>query len=65
MNFLKMILGKGCAHTFSWPRIDDKGEHYQICSQCGIAYHYDWKRMRRTEHLLAPENRARLAHGHQ
>jgi len=53
MNLLKLLMGRGCAHRFSWPRIDDAGNHYQVCPDCGAAYRYDWKTMRRTEHLLA------------
>jgi hypothetical protein len=51
MNYLKMLFGRGCSHRFSWPRIDAGGHHYQICSDCGTAYEYDWKMMRRTERL--------------
>jgi len=65
MNFLKLLLGSGCAHRFSWPRIDENGCHYQICPDCGIAYEYDWKTMRRTEHLLANGEATRLTHGSQ
>jgi hypothetical protein len=53
MNFLNRLLGKACAHYFSWPRTDSDGRHYQICSRCGIAYEYDWTTMRRTDHLMA------------
>jgi len=52
MNFLKQLLGKGCTHQFSWPRIGDDGRHYQICLACGTAYEYDWRKMRRTDRLL-------------
>ncbi len=52
MNFLKSLLGRGCTHRFSWPRIDDDGRHYQICLACGTAYEYDWSGMRRTDRLL-------------
>jgi len=55
MNFLKNLLARGCKHKFSWPRVDPDGRHYQICSACGRAYEYDWKRMRRTDHVLVPE----------
>lgn len=64
MNFIKLLFGKGCAHRFSWPRVDDKGRHYQVCLDCGIAYEYDWKTMRRTDHLWANQNIADL-HGPQ
>ncbi|MGB7602341.1 MAG: hypothetical protein WBM24_18700 [Candidatus Sulfotelmatobacter sp.] len=53
MNFLKWILGRGCSHKFSWPRVDAGGHHYQICPLCGTAYEYDWTMMRRTDRLLA------------
>jgi hypothetical protein len=53
MNFLKLLLGKGCSHQFSWPRVDNEGRHYQICSRCGTAYEYDWELMRRTDRLMA------------
>jgi hypothetical protein len=52
LNFFKQLIGRGCAHRFSWPRIDDNGRHYQICLACGTAYEYDWKGMRRTDRLL-------------
>jgi hypothetical protein len=53
MNFLNWILGRGCSHKFSWPRVDACGHHYQICPLCGTAYEYDWTMMRRTDRLLA------------
>ncbi len=56
MNFLKKLLARGCAHRFSWPRIDDDGRHYQVCLICGTAYEYDWKMMRRTRRLPAHPN---------
>ncbi len=65
MNFLKMLLGRGCSHQFSWPRTDDKGCHYQICSHCGAAYEYDWDTMRRTEHLLANRGVTHFTHSSQ
>jgi len=52
MNFWKRLCGRGCAHRFSWPRIDDNGCHYQICLLCGTAYEYDWTMMRRTSRLM-------------
>jgi hypothetical protein len=57
MNFLKRLLGKGCSHRFSWPRIDTAGRHYQICLLCGTAYEYeyDWGLMRRTDRLMAAD----------
>jgi hypothetical protein len=57
MNFLRRLFRRGCWHRFSWPRLDDNGHHYQICSICGTAYEYDWKMMRRTRHLLTPQAR--------
>jgi len=48
MAFLRRLFGRSCLHRFSWPRIDTKGHHYQICSDCGTAYEYDWTMMRRT-----------------
>jgi hypothetical protein len=48
MAFLRRLLGGGCLHRFSWPRIDTNGHHYQICSDCGTAYEYDWKMMGRS-----------------
>lgn len=54
MNLLKKLLGRGCKHKFSWPRIGADGRHYQICIGCGTAYEYDWNRMRRTDHLMVP-----------
>ena len=61
MNFLKVLIG--CSHRFSWPRIDDNGCHYQICADCGTAYEYDWKMMKRTEHLLVTPIMTRMTHG--
>ena len=52
MNFFKKLIGRGCTHRFSWPRIDADGRHYQICLACGTAYEYDWKAMRQTGKLL-------------
>jgi hypothetical protein len=52
MSFLSRLLGKTCAHYFSWPRTDSDGRYYQICSRCGIAYEYDWADMRRTNRLM-------------
>ena len=52
MSFLKWILGRGCTHRFSWPRIDARGHYYQVCADCGTAYEYDWTLMRRTERFL-------------
>lgn len=54
MNFWKRLCATGCAHRFSWPRIDANGCHYQICLRCGNAYEYDWKTMRRTRRLMVP-----------
>ncbi|MFY9561119.1 MAG: hypothetical protein WAQ52_12870 [Terriglobales bacterium] len=52
MIFWKRLLGRGCPHRFSWPRIDTDGRHYQICLVCGTAYEYDWTMMRRTGRLM-------------
>jgi hypothetical protein len=54
MNFWKRLCGRGCAHRFTWPRIDANGCHYQICLLCGTAYEYDWTMMRRTNRLMLP-----------
>jgi hypothetical protein len=54
MNFLKRMFAGGCLHRFSWPRIDENGRHYQVCSLCGISYEYDWKEMKRTGRPLIP-----------
>jgi hypothetical protein len=51
MKFLRFLLGRGCSHRFSWPRADANGHYYQVCPDCGTAYEYDWKLMRRTERL--------------
>jgi hypothetical protein len=58
MKFLKQLFGQGCLHRFSWPRVDTSGHHYQICSNCGTAYEYDWTLMKRTERVLVTEVRA-------
>jgi hypothetical protein len=55
MSFFARLLGKECKHYFSWPRTDNDGRYYQICSRCGIAYEYDWVSMRRTDRLMMPE----------
>lgn len=52
MNLWQRICGRGCAHRFSWPRIDGSGCHYQICLLCGTVYEYDWTMMRRTGRLM-------------
>ena len=56
MSFWKWVCGRGCAHRFSWPRIDAEGCHYQICLRCGIAYEYDWTTMSRTRRLKIGSN---------
>ena len=52
MNFWKRLLGRGCSHRFSWPRIGADGRHYQVCVLCGTAYEYDCTMMRRTGRLM-------------
>lgn len=57
MNFLNRLLTKGllvrrCSHRFSWPRVDSDGRYYQRCSHCGVAYEYDWNKMRLTNQLV-------------
>jgi hypothetical protein len=51
MRLLERLLQHTCSHRFSWPRIDAFGRDYQICLDCGTAYEYDWKGMRRTGRL--------------
>jgi len=51
MRFLEQLLRQACSHRFAWPRVDAIGRHYQICLDCGTAYEYDWKGMRRTGRL--------------
>ena len=65
MNLLNRLLGRGCAHEFSWPRSGDEGRYYQRCSRCGIAYEYDWDMMRRTGRVIAvqPDVSAQIRHG--
>jgi hypothetical protein len=58
MSFLKRVFGRGCSHRFTWPRVSGNGQHYQICSVCGIAYEYDWKGMRRTGRVLASDGQS-------
>ena len=53
MSFLKRVFGRGCTHHLTWPRVSKDGQHYQICSICGVAYEYDWDRMRPTGRVLA------------
>jgi hypothetical protein len=56
MNFFMQLFRQGfCSHRFSWPRIDHDGRHYQICLLCGTAYEYDWRTMRRTDKMVAPD----------
>lgn len=57
MNFLRRLFGRGCCHSFTWPRTDTNGQYYQICSLCGVAYEYDWETMKRTDHLLTAQAR--------
>jgi len=53
LNLLKQLLHRGCTHRFSWPRVSQSGNHYQVCLDCGAAYEYDWQKMRRSKKLLA------------
>jgi hypothetical protein len=55
MRFLQRLFVEFCPHRFTWPRLRGNGQHYQICSICGTAFEYDWKRMRRTDRLLVNE----------
>jgi hypothetical protein len=34
--------------------MDADGRHYQRCSQCGVAYEYDWNKMQLTGRMIAP-----------
>ena len=60
MSFLKRVFGRGCAHRFTWPRLNDKGQHYQICAICGAAYEYDWEGMRLTGRALGIDGQTGL-----
>ena len=60
MNLLKRFFGCGCSHRFNWPRIDADGRHYQRCPLCGTAYEFDWSMMRRTDRVLATNERSSL-----
>ena len=51
MNLLRRLLGQGCTHRFSWPRVDEFGRHYQVCLSCGTAFEYDWQLMKHTGRL--------------
>jgi hypothetical protein len=62
MAFLDRLLAAQCDHRFCWPRTDSDGRHYQICVDCGTAYQYDWKKMRRTNRLVLPAAETREAH---
>ncbi len=61
MRFLQRLFGEFCPHRFTWPRISGHGQHYQICSICGTAYEYDWKKMQRTDRLLVTNEQHPLA----
>ncbi len=61
MTFLERLFGEFCSHRFSWPRLSDDGQHYQICLICGTAYGYDWKTMQRTDRLLVTNGQHALA----
>jgi hypothetical protein len=65
MNFIKFLLGSGCSHRFSWPRTEESGRYYQICADCGAAYEYDWKTMKRIGPWLTDKNPAAALHGPQ
>lgn len=65
MNFINRILHKGCSHSFSWPRVESDGRHYQICLQCGASYEYDWSLMHRTNRLMASDVRLHIVLAHQ
>ncbi len=60
MSFLKRVFGRGCSHRFTWPRLGNNGQHYQICLTCGAAYEYDWQGMRLTGRLVATGERHAL-----
>ncbi len=60
MSFLKRVFGRGCSHRFTWPRLGDNGQHYQVCLTCGAAYEYDWNDMHPTGRLLALNGQALL-----
>ena len=61
MRFLQRLFGEFCPHRFAWPRLSGNGRHYQICSICGTAYEYDWKKMQRTDRLLLTNEQHPLA----
>jgi len=61
MSFLKRVFGRGCAHRFTWPRLNENGQHYQICAICGAAYEYDWDGMCPTGRLLGIDRRISIA----
>jgi len=52
MTYLQRLLRECCPHRFTWPRLSDDDQHYQVCLICGTAYQYDWKTMQRTDRLL-------------
>jgi hypothetical protein len=38
----------GCKHQFTFPiRPEGDEKAYQVCTQCGAEYEYDWRTMRR------------------
>lgn len=55
MSFLSRLLTQKCKHYFSWPRTDGEGRYHQTCSRCGIAYEYDWSKMRRTDRRIGQD----------
>ncbi len=61
MNLLRKLLGQGCTHRFSWPRVDEQGRHYQICLSCGMAFEYDWQQMKHTGRVLKATTDAKIS----
>ena len=56
MRLLKWFFEPGCAHRFTWPRMERNGRHYQICLDCATAYAYDWEKMQRTKRPLTAQS---------
>src|ERR1700745_1788741 len=57
-----LMLGR-CSHEFSWPRRAADGHYYQVCLLCAAQYQYDWKTMRRTARVDAPEQETAPVNG--